>query len=87
MNPRQAAANHTARLIAEAQAPAFTSTLESERVRVAAYAEVIACTDEFCFVCSRSTDHFAEHSEEQLFTWARSPRGTAMIRRHEEAGK
>lgn len=85
MNPTQVAANRTARLIAEASAPVFTSTVEFERTRVAAYAEVYACTEDFCFVCSRSTNHFAEHSEEQLHAWAQTPFARRLMR--EEDGK
>lgn len=33
-----------------------------------------ACTPDFCFVCSRATDHWGEHSDEQLLEWAKPRR-------------
>jgi hypothetical protein len=29
-----------------------------------------ACTDDYCFICGRCTDHFAEHSDLQLLNFA-----------------
>lgn len=29
-----------------------------------------ACTPDFCFICSRPTDHIGEHSDEQLIAFA-----------------
>lgn len=67
--PAQALANRTARLVAEGAHKdrlVFTSTSEGEVARKAAYFEPRMCTGDYCFVCRRSTDHFGEHSDEQI---------------------
>ena len=38
-----------------------------------ALAENIACGEDFCFVCSRATDHFGEHSKAQIVAWTERP--------------
>lgn len=70
MNPNMVAKNRTARLVREAQTPTYSTDTESAarkaRERRLAEAEKALCTEDFCFVCSRCTDHFGEHSDEQL---------------------
>lgn len=39
-------------------------------VMVLADIEDRACTEDYCFVCHRATDHGGEHTEEQLLRWA-----------------
>jgi len=87
MNPKQAFANRTARLLAEgAHKPrlAYTSSVEAralrmereaaaERKALISRAEELACGEDFCFICSRPTDHFGEHSAEQILAWAYTP--------------
>ena len=29
-----------------------------------------ACTEDFCFICRRCTDHWGEHSDAQLLAYA-----------------
>lgn len=70
MNPNKVAQNRTARLVREAQTPTYsTDTVSAARkareARISA-AEKALCTEDFCFVCGRCTDHFGEHSDEQL---------------------
>lgn len=70
MNPNMVAKNRTARLAAEGVRPTYsTDTVSAARkareARIAA-AEKALCTEDFCFVCGRCTDHFGEHSEDQL---------------------
>ena len=71
MNPIQVAQNRTARLVAEARTPAYTTSTPSaedvrmERIR---WAEDF-CGPEFCHVCGRCTDHYGEHSDEQLLAF------------------
>lgn len=31
-----------------------------------ATAEELLCTEDFCFVCGRVTDHYGEHSDDQI---------------------
>lgn len=74
MTPAQVFSNRTARLVAEAATPVFVSTREGqaerERVAMLRWAEEYThSTDEdqpWCHVCARPTDHFGEHSDEQL---------------------
>lgn len=66
MNPNMVARNRTARLVREAQTPVYSTTTEGARMRLLARAEKALCTEDFCFVCGRVTDHFGEHSDEQL---------------------
>lgn len=73
MNPNQVALNRSVRLALEAATPVYTSTRESEQAKLLSRAEALACTDEFCFICSRATDHFAEHSDAQILAWAAKP--------------
>lgn len=79
MNPMQAMANRTARLANEASTPVYSTDSTTARRRLVSTAERAACTEDFCFVCSRCTDHFGEHSEEQLLAWARTPRGRRLM--------
>lgn len=30
----------------------------------------LACTEDFCHICGRCTDHWGEHDNEQLLAWA-----------------
>lgn len=72
--PAQAMANRTARLVAEGvhrDRVAYTSTSESEQDKFLARMERRLCTDEYCFICSRSTDHFGEHTDEQILAAAK----------------
>ncbi len=83
INPATVAAARTARLVREAQTPVFTSTREGAQARARAdllrRAEREACTEDYCFVCGRATEHFGEHSDEQLLAWAQSPRGRRWL--------
>ena len=81
MNPAQVAANRTARLVREARTPAYTTatpTAEYTQRLNLRRAEEFTGPD-FCHVCGRCTDHFAEHSDEQLLDFARSPRGRMLM--------
>lgn len=33
----------------------------------------LACSEDFCHICSRCTDHWGEHDDLQLLTWANRP--------------
>lgn len=66
MNPSQAFANRTARLAREARTPVYTSESGVANKAVLAAAERALCTEDYCFVCGRCTDHFGEHSDAQL---------------------
>lgn len=79
MNPMQVAQNRTARLVQEARTPVYTSTREREEAQIIRVAQNAACTAEYCLVCKRCTDHWGEHSDEQLLTWARSPLGKVFL--------
>jgi len=84
MTPAQVASNHTARLVAEAARPVYTTDTVSATRREREYQlrwaeEYTHSTDDmypWCHVCSRPTDHFGEHSDEQLLAFyrARAPR-------------
>lgn len=69
MNPNQVFKNRTARLVREASTPAYTTETgvlsPAQRDRLVR-AEQALCTEDYCFVCSRATDHFGEHSDAQL---------------------
>jgi hypothetical protein len=83
MNPAKVAANRTARLVREAKTPVYTSvtkTAAQENERIIRAAQEAACTEDFCFVCSRATDHFGEHSDEQLLAWAKTPFAHRLMR-------
>lgn len=76
ITPAQVAVNRTARLVAEATTPVFVSTREGaaqrERERQLDWAEGFTSgTDEqpWCHLCSRATDHFGEHTDEQLLAF------------------
>lgn len=73
ITPAQVAANRTARLVREARTPVYTSTRESEQRALIARAQELACDDDFCHICSRPTDHWGEHSDEQILAWAKRP--------------
>lgn len=83
INPATVAAARTARLVREAQTPVFVSTREGAEARarrdLRARAEREACTNEYCFICKRATEHFGEHSDEQILAWARSPQGRRWL--------
>lgn len=82
--PAQAMANRTARIVRENKTPVYsTSTPTLAEVRRAAIrnAERALCTPDYCFVCGRATDHFAEHSDEQLLGFANTPRGRFLLDR------
>lgn len=74
ITPATVAANRTARLVREANTPVYTSTREGQekREREAAlrwaeeYTHSENADQQWCHVCSRPTDHFGEHSDEQL---------------------
>lgn len=69
MNPKQAFANRTARLLAEGvhkdRVAYSTDTLGAAAKRLSRIQRRL-CTQDFCFVCGRPTDHFGEHSDAQL---------------------
>lgn len=74
MNPMNVASNRTARLVREAATPVYSTTTPGPRVtrvsdEVMAEIQDRACTPDFCFICSRPTDHFGEHSDEQILAW------------------
>jgi hypothetical protein len=76
MKPSDVARNRTARLTREARTPVYsttTPTAAEARARAVAEAEVLACTADFCHVCGRCTDHFAEHTPDQILAWAKKP--------------
>lgn len=82
-NPAQVASARTARLVAEgAHKPrlAYVSETgvvsakasEAER-RLISRAQDLACSEEFCHICKRPTDHWGEHTDEQILAWAKTP--------------
>lgn len=73
MNPSQAFANRTARLVRESRTPVYSTTTEKARQDRLFQIEELACTDDFCHICSRCTNHYSEHSEAQLLAWAKRP--------------
>lgn len=73
MNPMQVAQNRTARLVREAHTPAYTSETGKPNLAKLAQIEELACSDDWCHICSRPTDHFGEHDPEQLLAWAARP--------------
>lgn len=66
MNPNTVAQNRTARLVREANTPVYTTDTASARRARLDRAERALCTEDYCFVCGRCTDHFGEHSDAQL---------------------
>lgn len=75
-NPNKALAARTARLAREATTPVYstsTPTPEQRRAALLRKAEDTACGVDFCFVCSRATDHWGEHDENQILAWASTP--------------
>lgn len=81
-NPNIAAAARTARLVREAQTPVFsTSTPTPAQVRadLITRAQDAACGEDFCFICSRATDHWGEHDDEQILAWATTPRAKWLM--------
>lgn len=72
MNPNRVAQNRTARLVAEAAVPVYSTDTASagrkERERMILWSEDFAGED-FCHVCGRCTDHRGEHSDEQLLAF------------------
>lgn len=82
MNPTIAANARTARLAREAVTPVYsTSTPTPEVARQARItkAQDSACTEDFCFICSRATDHWGEHSDDQILAWASTPRAKWLM--------
>lgn len=36
--------------------------------------QTLACTEDFCFICGRCTDHWGEHSDKQILDyWSKRP--------------
>lgn len=67
--PAQALANRTARLVAEGahrDRVAYTTDTQGAARKRLSNIERDLCTEDWCFVCSRPTDHFGEHDDEQL---------------------
>jgi hypothetical protein len=68
-----------AQRVREAKAPVYTSEAKYIKGSEAAKrdylrrVEDLACGDDFCHICSRPTDHWAEHTSEQLLAWAKRP--------------
>jgi hypothetical protein len=85
MTPAQVASNRTARLAATYNGPrvAYTSTAQSERTKLLIRADDFSHSGDelqpWCHVCRRPTDHFGEHSDEQLLAFARSPLGKRLM--------
>lgn len=83
MKPSTVAQNRTARLAREATTPVYsTSTPSPEKVRADRLrkAEDAACTEDFCFVCSRATDHWGEHTPDQILAWTTTRWGKVLMR-------
>ena len=81
MNPSQVAANRTARLVREAKTPTYSTATPSKpeaAQALMAKAEDF-CGPDFCHVCGRCTDHYGEHSDEQLLAFANSARGKWLM--------
>jgi hypothetical protein len=81
-NPNMTARARTARLVREAQTPVFsTSTPTPAQVRadLITRAQDAACGEDFCFICSRATDHWGEHSDEQILAWSTTYRGKMLM--------
>lgn len=81
VTPAQVAANRTARLVREAHTPVYSTTTPSRDV---IYSAVLRAAEsfagpEFCHICGRATEHFGEHSDEQLAAFANSPLGMALM--------
>lgn len=74
MNPMMVAKNRTARLVAEMHKPTFSTSTPSpssgKSKAVLAHIEDTACGPEFCHICGRATDHWGEHSDEQIVAWS-----------------
>ena len=84
MNPMIVAKARTTRLVTEATTPVYTTvskTPAQKRAEFIARAQDAACGSDYCFVCSRATEHWGEHSDEQILAWARTPRGISFLRR------
>ncbi|HWV45625.1 MAG TPA: hypothetical protein VN039_06340 [Nitrospira sp.] len=75
--PANLVANRTARLVAEATTPVYSTdtagAAAKERLRKLEWAEEFTHSEDdrqpWCHVCSRPTDHFGEHSDEQLLAF------------------
>lgn len=84
----QAMANRTARLAREASTPVYSTDTVSAKAKAErdalAEAEALACGEDFCHVCSRCTDHFGEHTPEQIMAWAKRP---GILQRSLKGGK
>lgn len=73
-NPAQVASAHSARLVREAATPVYstsTPTLAEVRENLIRMADGYA-GPEYCHVCGRATEHFGEHSDEQLLAFTRT---------------
>ena len=72
MNPSKVAQNRTARLVREAATPVYSTVTPvpdpNERMARIMWSENYTGPD-FCHVCRRCTDHFAEHGAEQLLAF------------------
>lgn len=66
MNPNTVAQNRTARLARQGQTPVYVTSTSLALAKRLREAELALCTEDYCFVCSRCTDHFGEHSDAQL---------------------
>ena len=78
MNPAAVASARTARLVREAVTPVYSTSTESVRQGIIAAAEDY-CGPDYCHVCRRATEHYGEHTDEQLFAWAMSARGRCLM--------
>lgn len=72
MNPMIVAQARTARLVREAQTPTYSTSTKTaaakEREARIRWAEDY-CGPDYCHVCGRCTEHYGEHSDEQLLAF------------------
>lgn len=83
--PAQVAANRTARLVREAHTPTYSTATPSEasvaevREQIIRKAQDVACGEDFCHICSRATDHWGEHSDEQIWAFAQTAKYRFLV--------
>lgn len=70
LTPAQVMVNRGIRMSAPVYSTDTATAARKSQARLRQQAEQIACTDDFCFICSRPTDHFGEHTVEQLLQFA-----------------